>query len=368
MNKSLALGACALLVCGSLSAQTYDDLPAGFTTTADKNYDYFLLPRTSYHPVHIQYAYDLKEIFNTGSPIIQSLSWRRNNYYGNAVPAGSVTMTVNLGYSTALPAAMSSTFANNIAVGKVQIFKGTMNYPAAVKATGPAPWTHVLKIIKPIIFVVQKGTNKSMTVDMVITATTGYTTSTYTMDAAAPDTGGRLSNGSAPSQCKFSNAKYASSLGYSTSNMKSPGSWYVRYGSILPNAPGIMTISGFGLDNKGTWPLPISLTPLGAPNCNWHVGLEAGIWIPVTANASGSATVPTLPIPSGFSGKHFYDHSLWLDQKANKAGLVVGWSSKWYIGTGKAPSANTLYKTADTASSPTGSFRRSYGTHLRLTR
>jgi hypothetical protein len=357
------------MVCGSLSAQTYDDLPAGFTNTADNIYDYFLLPRTSYHPLHVQYCYDLAEIANTGSPIVQSLSWRRNNYYSNAVPAGSVTMTVILGYSANTPAAMSTTFANNIAVTPTQIFQGTVNYPAAVKGTGPAPWTHVLPITKPIVFVVQKGANKSMTVDMVITATTGYTTSTYTMDASAPDGGSRTSNPSSSSTCKFSNNNYNNSLSYTTGGLNNNGgTWYVQYGSILPNAPGIMTLSAFGIDNKGTWPLPIDMTGLGAPGCKWNVGLETGVWIPVTANASGAAKIPNITIPAGLGGKSFYDHALFLDQAANKAGLVVTWSSKWYIGTGKGPSANTLYKTADTASSPTGSLRTGYGTHLRLTR
>ena len=356
------------MICGSLSAQVYDELPAGYTKTADKIYDYYLLPRTSYHPVHIQYCYDMAEIAITGSPIIQELAWRRNNYYGNSVPAGSVTMTVTMGHSTNLPSAMSSTFANNIKVGKVQIFKGTVNYPAAIKGTGPAPWTHILKIVKPIIFIAQKA-NKSMTIDMVITATTGYTTSTYTMDAAGPDAGGRTSNPSSSSTCKFSNNKYNSSIGYTLGGLTNTGGiWYVSYGNILPLAPGIMTISGFGVDKPGPWKLPIDLTVLGAPGCKWNVGLETGLWIPIVATASGQARVPNLMIPPGFGGMAFYDHSLFLDAKANNAGLVVGWSSKWSIGTGKGPSANTLYKTTDTAASATGSFRKGQGTHVRLTR
>ena len=368
MNKSLALGACALTICGSLSAQAvYDELPAGYANTADKIYDYYLLPRTSYHPLHVQYCYDSSEIGVPAAKITE-LSWRRNNYYSNSVPAGSVTMTVLIGMSANTPANMSSTFANNITAQQKQVFQGTVNYPAATKGTGPAPYTHVLKLTTPYQWLGPAG--KSFTVDMVITATTGYTTSTYTMDAAGPDAGGRENNGSAPSTCKFSNAKYASGLGYTTSGLTNTGgTWYVNYSSILPSAPGIMTISGFGLDNKGPWPLPIDIKPLnGATGCFWHVGLESGIFLPLVANTSGQAQVPNITIPPGFGGKSFYDHSLWLDKAANPGGLVVGWSSKWYIGTGKGPSANTLYKTADTATSPTGSFRKGQGTMLRVTR
>ena len=367
MNKSLALGACALTLCSALSAQTaYDELPAGFTKTADNIYDYFLLPRTSYHPLHVQYCYDPADV-GVPSAKFTELSWRRNNYYSNSVPAGSVTMTVNIGMSALTPATMSSTFANNITILPKQVFKGTVNYPVATKGTGPAPWTHVLKLQTPYVYVGPSG--KSFTIDMVITATTGYTTSTYTMDAAAPDGGLRSSNPSSSSSCKFSSGKYNNSLSYTTGGLTNTGgTWYVQYGSILPNAPGIMTLSGFGIDNKGPWPLPIDLTALGAPGCKWNVGLETGVWLPVTANASGSAKVPSLTIPAGLGGKSFYDHALFLDPKANKAGLVVTWSSKWYIGTGKGPSANTLYKTADTGGSATGSIRKGYGTHLRITR
>ena len=367
MLKSLSLGLCTLAFAGSLTSQSYTELPKGYTTTVDQTYDYYLLCRSSYWPLHVQYCYDLADI-PTGSPLIKELAWRRNNYYSNSVPAGTVTMTVTMGHSANLPSAMSSTFANNIANAAKVVFKGTANFPAAPKATGPAPWTHKIPLIAPGHILVTTG-NKSITVDIVITATTGYT-STHTMDASGPDAGNRSNNGSIYSSCRFSNNKYNNSLSYTTGGLNNNGgTWYVQYGSILPNAPGVVTLSGFGIDNKGKWPLPIDLTTIfGAPNCKWNVGLETGLWIPVTANASGNARLPNITIPPGFGGSAFYDHSLWFDKAANKGGVVVGWSSKWYIGTGKGPSANTLYRTADTSNSPTGYFRQGQGMHLRLTR
>jgi hypothetical protein len=369
MLKSLALGASALVMCGSLSAQTtnYVELPKGYTKTVDKLYDYYLLCRSSYWPMHVQYCYDLADI-PTGSPIIKELAWRRNNYYSNTVPAGTVTLTVTMGHSANLPSAMSTTFANNIISTSKQVFKGTLNFPAAPKGTGPAPWTHMVKLAAPG-HILALGGNKSLTVDIVITATTGYT-GTHPMEVSGPDGGGRSTNGSIYSLCKFSNGKYNSGLGYTTSGLTNAGgTWYVNYSSILPNAVGLVTLSGFGIDNKGKWPLPIDLTNLlGAPNCKWNVGLETALWIPVTANASGSARLPNITIPPGFGGSAFYDHSLWFDKAANKGGVVVGWSSKWYIGTGKGPSANTLYRTADKTASATGYLRKGYGMHLRLTR
>jgi hypothetical protein len=43
-------------------------------------------------------------------------------------------------------------------------------------------------------------------------------------------------------------------------------------------------------------------------------------------------------------------------------------SSKWYVGSLTGPSANTVYKTMDSSSSPTGTKRTGYGTDLRITR
>jgi hypothetical protein len=271
-----------------------------------------------------------------------------------------------MGMSPNAPTAMSTTFANNLKNGVKQVFKGTMNFPAAPKATGPAPWTHVIKLTAPG-YILASTVDKSFTVDLVVTATTGYT-GTHPIEAAGPDIGSRTSNPSSSSGCKFSNNKYNNSISYTTGGLtNNGGTWYVSYNSILPNAPGVMTISAFGIDNKGTWPLPIQV-PMAGSGCKWNVGLELGLWIPVNANASGQARVPNLTIPPGLGGGAFYDHQLWLDS-ANTAGpLVVGWSSKWTIGSGKTPSGNTVYRTANTANSPTGYLRKGYVPHMRLTR
>ena len=78
------------------------------------------------------------------------------------------------------------------------------------------------------------------------------------------------------------------------------------------------------------------------------------------------ARLPNVTIPAGLGGLNFYDHTLFLDQAA-PGGIVVGWASKWHIGTLKGPSANMLYRTQDTGGNATGLFRQGYGTHIRLT-
>ncbi|MAE76337.1 MAG: hypothetical protein CMJ85_05665 [Planctomycetes bacterium] len=353
------------LIAGTTAAQNYEELPKGFTKTVDNAYDYFLLPRLSYLPVHIQYAYDVNDVSVPAAPM-RAVTWRRNNYYSNSVPAGSITVTVTMSHGPNAPSAMSTTFASNLSTMTTMVYTGTANFPAAPKATGPAPWTHAIPFARPFVF--SKASGKSLVIDLVIAASTGYT-STHTMDAAGPARGTRTSNPRAQSTCKFSNSKYNNSLSYLTGGLTNKGGpWYVRYGSILPNAPGIATLSIFGNDNKGPWPLRIDLTPLGAPGCFWDVGLEMGLWVPITATASGTASWPSIQIPPGLGGLAFYDHALFLDKAANNFGFVATWSSKWSIASSLAPKANTLYMTADTNKSPTGRFRTGYGTHVRLTR
>jgi hypothetical protein len=356
----------SLLAAPGVLAQTYDELPAGWTNNVDQIYDHYLVPSSSYVPLHLQYAYDTNDI-PVGGAVITELAWHRNNYWGNGLPAGTLTCVVQLSVSPNPPSAMSTTFASNLGGPTTQVFNGTVNWPNVPKGTGPAPYTHTMLLTTPGIYA--KGTNQSFVVDIVTTAVSGYINSTYTMAASAPDAGTRENNGPIRSSCKFSNGNFNSGLGYVLGGLNNNGgNWYVTYYSILPNAPGLITLSAFGTDNPGSWPIPLDLTGIGAPNCWWHVGLESGIWIPVTANASGQATLPTLTVPPGLGGFNFYDHGFFLDAAANQAGFVPTWSSKWHIGTLKGPNANTLYRTQDTSSSPTGFLRPGYGTHLRIRR
>ena len=356
----------ALLITTSIGmAQTYTELPAGFTTLVTEYYDPYLAPASSYIPVHIQYAYSVNDI---PVPVanITELAWHRNNYWGNGMPAGSITTTVTLGMSPNAPSAMSTTFASNLVNLTSVVYSGTTNWPLVNKGTGPAPYTHNILLNTPYLYIA--GSNLSFVVDHVMTATT-YANSTYTIDAAAPDGGKRMENGGAQSTCKFSNGNYNNSLSYTTGGLSnSGGTWYVQYGSVVPNAVGATSLSAYGLDYQGPFTLPIDLAAINAPGCKWTIGLESGIAIGVTANASGQARVPNVTIPPGLGGFAFYEQAIFIDPPANGVGLVVTWPSKWYVGTGKGPVANTLYKTQDTASSPTGNLRPGYGTHLRITR
>ena len=88
--------ASALLACaGCAFAQIYDELPAGYTQTVVQSYDHYLIPQGQYSlPVQLQYAYDVNDVPVPFAQITE-LAWHRTNYWNNALPAGSITVTVS---------------------------------------------------------------------------------------------------------------------------------------------------------------------------------------------------------------------------------------------------------------------------------
>ena len=199
-----------------------------------------------------------------------------------------------------------------------------------------------------------QSAGSSLVVDL--TQVGNSATTPWYVEASYPLQGTRVSNPNAQSSCRFSNGNYNNSLSYLSPYVG--GNWYVSYNNILPNAPGFAC---FGLTGVGgTWgglPLPVDLTPFGAPNCSFNV--DPIVVLSVVASATGSARWPTLAIPANpaIAGANFYDHALWLDPAANTAGVVSGWSSAWTIGSGLGAPGATVYNTGNSAGNATGILR-----------
>jgi len=204
------------------------------------------------------------------------------------------------------------------------------------------------------IFPFVKSMGPGLVVDITTTTYTPISANaSWYVDAVGTVVGQRVTNWSA-SGCKFSNNSYNNSISHM--NPVLGGTWYVNYNNILPNAPGVGAVGfrGAGM-SWGPIVLPFSLAALGAPGCSWAVSMELSY--PLQASASGSApgirlTVPNDPV---LDGAAFYDHPLFLDPAANSLGIVLGWSSKWIIGSGALPQGAVIYKYQDsTPPSATG--------------
>ncbi|MCA8968918.1 MAG: hypothetical protein KDC95_04015 [Planctomycetes bacterium] len=296
---------------------------------------------------------DLSDLGNVAPLVAKSIAVRRPIGLGNSNPAMTTNATLVLSVSTALSSAATTTFATNYGASSTTVINTAISLPASVnQATWPAPWQPAFPFNAPFV-IPPTSAGGSLVIDLTQVQTTGA--SSWYVEYTTPDLGGRSTNGAVPSQCKFSGGTYNNSLSYTTGGLRpSGGSWYVQYGGLQPNVIGVIALSAFGVDNKGTWPLPLDLTPLGATNCSFNVGLEIGFLGALTASASGTARTPTMTIPAGLGGSAFYDQTIWFDAAANTAGIVSGWSSKWSIGTGLGAPSAFVYATGNNHTSATG--------------
>lgn len=388
MKAYLPLFALALpaLLCAQ---STYSVLPKGFEKIQDTNNDQSYLGRggmnyngtTTYVPMHIQTGYALADL---GLPVLKAktLSYRRNNYYGNNMYKSTQTLAIYMSHSTVDTTAYTTTFATNEGKTRTQVFgtggkPAVLNWPAAPYVNNgqkPLPFTLKIPLASPYVVISSGG--KSLCIDFSVTkrvSTYQSGANTYNanlfLDAAGKAQGNRITNGTIASKCKFSTGKYNSSLGYTRSGLTTLGGpWYVRYGNLPANSIGVATLSGFGVKTKpNPFKLPIDLTPAGAPNCFWNVGLETGFWVALKANSSGSMSWPTLTIPAGLAPSSFYDQCLVIDPKANKFGFVPTWSSEWQIAQALTPKCVTVYKHQDTTPpAKTGSMRSVFAAIIRL--
>lgn len=96
------------------------------------------------------------------------------------------------------------------------------------------------------------------------------------------------------------------------------GQTYVEQIDNLPlNA--VVHVLGFGNQTSLLGPLPLELTPYGAPGCNLRVRPDSTIFLLGTQNSALFA----MSIPFGLQGLMFYVQAAALDPTANTLGLTV---------------------------------------------
>ena len=302
------------------------------------------------HDSRTQSLYDSMDV-NTTFGLLAAIEVRRPQGLGNQNPATTTNLTIDISTTPNGYASASSTFANNHGSNQTQVFSGPISLPAESNpGSWPAPWQMPFIFTTPFPFVQVPG--EALVIDFLQTG--NQATTPWYVEHTRRDTGNRVSNPSAQSSCRFSNGNYNNSLGYSRPLVG--GTWYVNYGSILPNTNGIAALGLTGVG--GTWganPLPLDLTFLGAPGCSWSI--DPMFTVPMVSTASGQGQWPHIPIPNNpaLGGVSFYDHSVWMDAAANAGGLVTGWSSEWIIGTNTGAPGAIVYATGNSALNPTGS-------------
>jgi len=320
-------------------------------------------------PFHVQNGYDTAEMPVATARVMQ-LAYRRNQYYSNSIATSTSTMTIYMSHGPNAPASFSSTFASNEGNDRTMVFSGTVNWPASPFTGRNTPFEFKVPLKQTFVLIQTKG--KSIVVDTTVTARTHLINASENgliLDAQAEiKSGVRTTNETA--HCNFSNGNRNNGLGATTSGLTEKGGvWQVIYGNLPPNALGVMTVSAFGKPAWGNIRLPIDLTPIGAPQCTWAVGLESGVWLPFKVSSGGQGTVGKVPVPAGITaGTSFYDGAFVVDAKANAAGIVPLWSSKWTFRQTTVVNAVTVTRSKDsTPPSPTGSLRRGQAALIEFT-
>ena len=351
MTRPIAF-ASLLCFAGVLTAQQVT-LPSAVATTRPTSspfYASFVFYGSSSQAAdsRAQLIYDVNDI---PVPVAtwSSLSVRRPVGLGNANPALNGTATITMSVSPLSYTSVTNTFANNHGP-TTTVLSGPISLPAESNpGVWPAQW-HTLPFGTPFTYI--GATGASLVID-IQQSSPGLTAPWY-LEAWTPDTGSRTNNGPTQPNCRFSTGTYNNAIGHR--NPTVGGSWYVQYHNVVPNSIGFAAIGVQGVG--GTWngiPLPIDLTPLGAPNCEWRV--SADFTIPLSSNSSGRADWPQITIPNDpwFRNVVFYDHGALLDPTANALGLVVTWSSAWRIGTNEGQPGAVVSATGNSANNPTGS-------------
>ncbi|MEZ5988105.1 MAG: hypothetical protein R3F30_03070 [Planctomycetota bacterium] len=328
-------------------------------------------------PTRYQQVYDAAS-FDVGTPTaLSTLYYRMNKSYANGNYGGQ---TVELAVWMAFAAAnvdsqtCTGTFANNLDNTSLKnVLKKTKVVMPKLSTTA---WGIKLPFDSGTTFLYGAMLQKNLVVETRIYGNSNNNgVFTYPLDAYSASSNTRKNNGGSWSACKFANGNYNNSISYTTGGLNNNGgTWYVRYNNLPTNTAGIATLSGFGVNNlPHAWPLPISLAPLGSPSCDWRVGLEMGLWIPLATGSNTYAQWPNITIPAGLGGVSFFDHAVFLDTptSTNKSGLVTTWSSEWGIAKPVTGSITRIY--AYNSSTPvnpdtvaSGSLGKNYGLMTQL--
>lgn len=362
MSRTIAIVAAVACAAGLASAQVATEpallpgqeaivAPAGAADVegAGGNYwpwdQYWLWPY-----LHVQEIYDSTNFTSQGiaGPVrISALRYRADGSHGTAW-AGGVWPNVAIDMSTAAVdyRAPSLTFAHNHGPDRSTVLAGPVVVSAGT-GTVPGPW-YVAIPIQP--FVYDPSTGADLVVDIEIQGQllgTSFHVDHVTGTSQLPALGTRLLTMSSGSPVATSiSFDYTPVTGFVCERLAAyrpfapgcvgsagvpgnqptglpvlGGTLGVAIGNVPPSAFVVLcfgwsnTVSSFG-------PLPLDLTPRGAPGCLLHVAVD----VPAPLVGTGGTATFALGVPNSVSlvGERLYTQALVADPLANALGVVAG--------------------------------------------
>jgi hypothetical protein len=338
--RSTAL-ACAALLPGALLAQNQFIVPSvlpgpggnptATTTGGGADTQMFWTSTSVVHPVHVQLLWPVSDI-PVPAAALTSVSFRRPNSSTATMPSATATIQVDLSVGPNTVAGRSTTFTAN--QGTVTtVFSGNLNLPLEVPS-GPAAAPFNLPIVFTTPFVYVAASGSTLVMDVTTTAYAPISASaTWQVDATGTDPGLRVTNRSG-STCRFSNGNTNSGIGHTNPTLG--GFWSLNYQGGLPaNMPavGLLGFKGVGSTWNGI-PLPVDLTPAGAPGCWLATSIALTAVLTVSGTSANIYNWPRLPVPADPT---LYDQSFY-DQVCSTTRLPTRWAS-CSAGAASGPSA-----------------------------
>jgi hypothetical protein len=207
-----------------------------------------------------------------GSPhVILGMAVRRKEV-GTAWPALSPTLQVDLSTAATGSQTATSNFASNHGMDRTVVMVARqVNFPAVNAPTNglPAPFTYVMMFDQPFIFLGQG----SLCWEVLMSANNYAGGTTLNLDLAQ--------NGLARNQVYGQGCRGALSGTYAAPNLDQTAT------GLAANSVAILMV-GYNNQQFAGVPLPLDLTPAGAPGCSLY--LAPILFLVAPTNASGTAT------------------------------------------------------------------------------
>lgn len=241
------------------------------------------------------------------------------------------TFKVTLGYTSNTPAGMSKTFATNRTGTQTLMFNGSYSLPAQNATT--RPFNIRWKFAKPYIYVRATG---NLLVEFEIPITATQKVAYYTDSHKTSMSSGTSYNFGTPG--KFSTPETYKFYCANDANLKPGGTAEMVLQPFTIQYPAL-SIWGFSKDQWGPVNLPLDLAGLGATNNFLNVSPDLLFGMPLTPIKIGFEGRAALPIPAdkNLEGKSIYTQAVFLDGKANKAGMVFSEGLAMTLQHGQAP-------------------------------
>ncbi len=291
--------------------------------------------------VRLQQVVDHAWLGSTNQFPLARLGLRRDGGEANT-PNARIDLEIQLGYSSRVAAQMLSSFSGNADLGPLtRVRNGIVDLPGMnARSESSGVFDHVIAFDAPFPLATMPGRN--LLIDVQVRGNShGNAAYRSWFDAVTEVGAGRVYQFAGTTNIVFEPTSLVLSLlpdgpGFSTPRLDPVGdarpghtfSLILRGGRAL--APGVL-VHGTSRDAWGGVPLPLDLTPIGAPGCRLYTDWA---WNrPIGVDRAGTCRVDfAVPASPTLSGSLLHTQFLIVDPLANPFGLAVSGGGRIVVG------------------------------------